>query len=202
MYMSRSLHQQALADRTAQTAWKRRGEMKSPCSEEEEHQEPSNTAQRMHGEEEDDTPFPRPPHLQKHRNTVCRKAKEWGKKWYWLWDVPEVPLVHTMGCTFGLCCLSLQFSPGSHFPSPSSSQLIHPQAQRLMIPTSLSPGQMSQSNSRFTSSTGHCRQLTDSYSSTFVNLNSSTSSSNGSSSSFCSLCQLREHPWPQQLLSI
>ena len=33
---------------------KRRGEMKSPCSEEEEHQEPSNTAQRMHGEEEDD----------------------------------------------------------------------------------------------------------------------------------------------------
>ena len=28
--------------------------MKLPCSEEEEHQEPSNTAQRMHGEEKDD----------------------------------------------------------------------------------------------------------------------------------------------------
>ena len=89
------------------------------------------------------TPFPRPPHLQKHRYKVCRKAKQRGKKWYWLWDVPKVSLVHTMGCTFGLCCLSLQFSPGSHFPSPSSSQLIHPQAQRLMITTSLSLGQMS-----------------------------------------------------------
>lgn len=69
MYLSRKSPPAGSSRQNCTNSLEGEGKKETASSKEEEQQERSNTAQRIQGEEKDDTPFPRPPHLQIHRYT-------------------------------------------------------------------------------------------------------------------------------------